>query len=152
MAKIKKDPDLYAQWLVKSRESYQRKKARGTVLPMSNLTPSQQKVRRKKSRQSSRRYYLKKKVDKLPATDELPINEEPIYISENRDPLSNVPQSSPTLSTNNVTKHREILQTVTQDVENEFNIINRIKVHSQRSSCLPETFKEYENLLLNLLF
>lgn len=59
MAKIKNDPDLYAQWLVKSRESYQRKKVRGTVLAMSDLTPSQQKVRRKKSRQSSRRYYLK---------------------------------------------------------------------------------------------
>lgn len=147
MAKIKNDPDLYAQWLVKSRESYQRKKARGTVLPMSVLTPSQQKIRRKKSRQSSRRYYLKKKMDKLSATDELPINEEPIYKSENRDPLSNVPQSAPTLNTYKVTtKHRKILQTVTQDVENEFNIINRVKDHSQTSFCLPQTSKEYDNV------
>ncbi|KAL0809775.1 hypothetical protein ABMA28_011273 [Loxostege sticticalis] len=48
MQKIKSDPDLYAQWQLKQREKNEKKKERGKVLPISQLPPKLQKIKRKK--------------------------------------------------------------------------------------------------------
>lgn len=62
MENIRKDPEKYALWRVKMQESYLKRKRQGKILSVSNLTPREQKNQRKKSRESSKRSYYKKKL------------------------------------------------------------------------------------------
>lgn len=104
MEKIKNDPDLYAQWQLKQHEKYEKKKERGKILPISQLPSKLQKIKRKKSRESSNRYNRKKKLQAMTMLNsERQIN---FVISpnsnNNEDPLShsciNVTASNPIAS------------------------------------------------------
>ncbi|XP_028160976.1 uncharacterized protein LOC114353258 [Ostrinia furnacalis] len=101
MNQIKNDPDLYAQWQQKQHERYETKKKRGKILPISQLPPKLQKLKRNKSRESSNRYNRKKKVQaitKLNNERQMDIDISP-NSSDNEDPLSlspdNVAASNP---------------------------------------------------------
>ncbi|CAH0730022.1 unnamed protein product, partial [Brenthis ino] len=62
MEKIRKDPEKYALWQLKMKEAYLKRKKEGKIISVRDLTPTERKLAREKSRESSRRWYDKKKL------------------------------------------------------------------------------------------
>lgn len=62
MENIRKDPDNYALWKLKMKEIYLKIKREGKIVSVQNLTPKQQKIAKKKSWESSQRWYAKNKL------------------------------------------------------------------------------------------
>lgn len=62
MENIRKDPEKYALWKLKMKELYLKRKREGKIVSAQNLPQNQRKLVRKKSRESSRRWYAKKKL------------------------------------------------------------------------------------------
>lgn len=59
--KIKGDPVLYAQYQLKNKAKYEKRKAQKKVISIKDMTPRARKVQRKKWREAFNAYYRRKK-------------------------------------------------------------------------------------------
>lgn len=100
MENIRKDPDNYALWKLKMKEIYLKIKREGKILSVQNLTPKQQKIAKKKSWESSQRWYAKNKLKEREIYSEEEIIDEcdSTDNTEVIDPLDLELQSSPEVS------------------------------------------------------
>ncbi|KAJ8718903.1 hypothetical protein PYW07_016459 [Mythimna separata] len=62
--RIRNDPERYARSKERSRQYYLENKKSGKLIPMSELSPQEQKIKRKKNREYFRSWYKKNKMDK----------------------------------------------------------------------------------------
>lgn len=100
MENIRKDPDKYALWKLKMKEIYLKRKREGKIVSVQNLTPKQQKIAKKKSWESSQRWYAKNKLKEREIYSEEEIIDEcdSTDNTEVIDPLDLELQSSPEVS------------------------------------------------------
>lgn len=97
MENIRKDPEKYALWKSKMKEIYMKRKREGKIVSVKNLSAKQQKIARKKSRESTRRWYAKKKLKEcdIHSEDEIIDECDPVDNIETNDPLDlEIPSST----------------------------------------------------------